>query len=96
MRKGVGSVECHIPYSCTVHINPSLTLPLEHSEDAELGEDALTAEEFLPSPPSPSRPPSPAGLSRLAVALSVDSAQVSMLLHVEEETEEVKERTMFP
>ena len=69
----------------------SLTLPLEHSEDVELGEDALTAEEFLPSPPSSSCPPSPAGLSHLAVTLSVDSAQVSKLLHVEEETEGVRE-----
>ena len=72
-------------YTSTLHVFFSLFLT-ECSEDKELeeeGEGDDLAREFLPSPPSP-HPSPPAGLSHLALSVSVDSARLSMLLSVEE------------
>ena len=63
----------------------SYVLPPECSEEEELGEERDDlAQEFLPSPPSS---PPPAGLSLLALSVSIDSAHLSMVLSVDEVSE---------
>ena len=52
-------------------------------EGEDEGEEDVLGQEFLPSPPL-SRPTSPAGLSLLALSVSVDSARLSMLLSVDQ------------
>ena len=83
---------CTCIYTYTLHTSthghPPCILPPECSEKEELDEDEEgddLAQEFLPSPPS--SPPSPAGLSLLALSVSVDSALLSMVLSVEEVSE---------
>ena len=48
--------------------------------------------EFLPSPPpSSTSMTTPLGLSKLALSVSIDTAHISMLLHVREDKEVINE-----
>lgn len=69
-----------------------LMFSIENEEE----DDEDIAHEFLPSPPpsssSTSFPLSSMGLSQLALSVSIDTAHVSMLLHVREDKEVIIER----
>ena len=60
--------------ACKIHV-----LCAEYSEDEEEEDDL--AQEFFPSPPLATSCPSP-GLSLLSLSVSVDTARLSMLLHI--------------
>ena len=64
-----------LKWACSIHV----LLCVEYSEDEEEEDDL--AQEFFPSPPSATSCPSP-GLSLLSLSVSVDTAHLSMLLHI--------------
>ena len=63
-----------------------MRLCAEYPEDEDEEDDL--AREFLPSPPSASSCPTP-GLSALSLSVSIDTARLSMLLHINDDNNKV-------